>query len=437
MATTILKDNGKCNFSDNIEEYLPFNNIANRKISELLDDKGNDLLIYPQSFGKCEDEMGDQCIFSLHADWEDGKCTKVTLETGNVVGFIGLNGKSISIHSRFSNDKEDFFLHYMLQKVLCVNVVNLSHGTANGPIFDFLLYLFPKFLKDALAQGVYKEYQRNEYNDADIRGTIDINRHLKTNLPFNGLIAYRTREFSYDNHVTELIRHTIDYIRKTPFGKNLLENDAETHASVAQIISATPSYSRQKRESIIRSNYRTIIHPYYLRYTPLQKLCLHILRHEKFMYGMRDDKIFGVLFDVSYLWEEYLASILTKQRFKHPNNKKRTGRIYLAKAGLLPRYPDFYREGGSIIDAKYKREISRDDFHQMVTYMYRLRGKNGMFVLPSEGKSENNIYELLGYGEECGSTLQVYSFHIPQSKDDYGQFVTDMEKCEMELKKQL
>lgn len=169
----------------------------------------------------------------------------------------------------------------MLQKVLCVNVVNLSHGTTNERIFDFLLYLFPKFLKEALAQGVYKEYLRNEYNDANIRGVIDINRHLKTNLPFNGRIAYRTREFSYDNHVTELIRHTIDYIGKTSFGKMLLENDAETHASVAQIISATPSYSRQEREKIIKSNSKIVNHPYYFRYTPLQRLCLRILRHEK------------------------------------------------------------------------------------------------------------------------------------------------------------
>ena len=276
----ILKDNTQYSSSDNLEEYLSFNNISNRKISELLDDMGNDLLIYPHSFNQCEDEMGSQYLFSLQTNWNGNKCTKAILETGNMSGFIGMNGQSVSIHSRFSTNTEDFFLHYMLQKVLCINVVNLSHGTANEKIFNFLLYLFPKLLKDALTQGVYKEYQRNEYNDANVRGTIDINRHLKTNLPFNGRIAYRTREFSYDNHVTELIRHTIEYIGKSSFGKILLENDAETHANVAQIISATPSYSRQEREKVIKSNSKIVNHPYYFRYTPLQRLCLRILRHE-------------------------------------------------------------------------------------------------------------------------------------------------------------
>ena len=120
------------------------------------------------------------------------------------------------------NATEDLFLHYMLQKVLCINIVNLLHGTTDKQIFDFLLYLFPKLLNEALVQGIYKEYQRNEYNNANVRGTIDINRHLKLNLPFNGRVAYRTREFSHDNHVTELIRHTIEYISKTIIWKGII-----------------------------------------------------------------------------------------------------------------------------------------------------------------------------------------------------------------------
>lgn len=437
MATMVLRDNTKYTSSNNFEEYLSFNNIANRKISELLDDRGNDLLIYPHSFSQCEDEMGSQYLFSLQTNWKENKCTKAILETGNIVGFIGMNGQSVSIHSRFSKNEEDFFLHYMLQKVLCINVVNLPHGTTKEQIFDFLLYLFPKLLKEALAQGIYKEYKRNEYNDANVRGTIDINRHLKTNLPFNGRIAYRTRELSYDNHITELIRHTIDYISKTPFGKMLLENDAETHASVAQIISATPSYSRQEREKVIKNNAKIINHPYFFRYTSLQKLCLRILRHEKIKYGTKKDKIHGVLFDVSYLWEEYLASILTKQGFKHPNNKKRIGRIYLAKHEL-PRYPDFYREEDNfIIDAKYKSDINRDDIHQMITYMYRLRGRNGTFIQPSDRTCPKKSYDLLGYGTECNSTLQKYFYPISQITNDYRQFIANMVLSENMLKAQI
>lgn len=68
------------------------------------------------------------------------------------------------------------------------------------------------------------------------------------------------------------------------------------------------------------------------------------------------NKIHGILFDVSYLWEEYLATILTKQGFQHPNNRKGLGCIYLAEYNRLPRYPDYYREYDRlIVDAKYKK----------------------------------------------------------------------------------
>lgn len=435
-----LRDNTKYfSTADNLEKYLSLQNIANRKISELLDENDNTLLIYPHSFCQCEDEIGKQHLLSLQTHWNDKQCIKAVLETGNMIGFIGVNGESVSIHSRFSKSaKEDFFLHYMLHKILGINVINLSHGTTNEQIFDFLLYMFPKFLNEALTQGIYKEYQRNEYNDANIRGTINISRHLKMNMLFNGRIVYRTREFSHDNHVTELIRHTIDYIGKTKIGKALLENDAETRTSVAQIIFATPRYNKQDREKIIKSNLKVISHPYYFRYAPLQKLCLRILRHDKIKYGAKEDKICGIVFDVSYLWEEYLATILTKQGFKHPNNKKGIGRIYLAKHNMFPRYPDFYREQDStIIDAKYKREINRDDIHQMITYMYRLKGLSGTFIQPSDVIRQKDCYALLGYGANDNAEMRTYFCHISQTADDYKEFVAAMMVSENLLKSQI
>lgn len=422
---------------DNLETFLSLQNIANKKIADILDENENSLLIYPYSFDKCEDSIGQQYLLSLQTHWKGKQCTKATLQTGNTIGFISANGHAISIHSRFSpKAEEDFFLHYMLQKVLSINIVNLSHSTTDEPTFNFLLYLFPKLLNDALMQGIYKEYQRNEYNDANLRGKIDISRHLKRNLPFNGRVAYRTREFSHDNHVTQLIRHTIDYISKSKLGKEVLENNAETRTCVAQIISATPRYNKQEREKVIKSNSKTISHPYYSRYTPLQKLCLRILRHEKVKYGVQDNRIHGVVFDASYLWEEYMATILTKEGFKHPNNKKGAGRIYLAKNKKHPRYPDFYREQDSIIiDAKYKWDTNRDDTHQMISYMYRLKGRRGIFIHPSHTDGQEVSY-LLGYGEENSAELQTYHYSIPQTTSDYSRFTADMKLSETALKSQ-
>ena len=263
----ILKDNSPySSTSENLEEFLSLQNVANRTLSELTDECGNNLLIYPYSFEECEDKIGNQPLMSLQTDWKGKQCTKVHLTTGNLVGFIGVNRHSVSIQSRFAQHTgEDFFLHYMLQKVLYINLFRMPHETSDEAVFDFLLYLFPKFLHEALAQGIYKEYQRNTYNDANVRGVIDISRQIKCNMPFNGRIAYRTREFSLDNQVTELIRHTLEYICTTRFGRALwgkrhpdprqCEPNQDCHPELS------PARQRKRNQTQLEDCPSSLLHP--------------------------------------------------------------------------------------------------------------------------------------------------------------------------------
>lgn len=51
---------------------------------------------------------------------------------------------------------------------------------------------------------------------------IDIARDIKKNTPFIGNIAYSQREFSYDNSLMDLVRHTIEFIKQKPYGNKLL-----------------------------------------------------------------------------------------------------------------------------------------------------------------------------------------------------------------------
>lgn len=50
----ILKDNSTySSTSENLEEFLSLQNVTNRTLSELTDEYGNNLLIYPYSFEEC------------------------------------------------------------------------------------------------------------------------------------------------------------------------------------------------------------------------------------------------------------------------------------------------------------------------------------------------------------------------------------------------
>ena len=219
------KDNSEHLLTENVERLLPF---ANTPVSSLVADRGKPLLVFPLSFQECEDCIGKQHLFDITP-----KENRYVVKTGNLAGFIGLNDMYITIRSRFGTENgDDYFLHYMLKKVLSVNLFNLKHTATDEQVFDFLLHLFPYFLNKALVQGLYKEYRRNEYNDCNLRGTIDISRHIKCNVPFNGRVAYRTREFSYDNHVTQLIRHTVEYIRTKRLGEMVLHTNVDTQENV-------------------------------------------------------------------------------------------------------------------------------------------------------------------------------------------------------------
>ena len=308
------------------------------------------------------------------------------------MGFIGINETQLTISSRFHKDNNDYFLHYMLQKVFSINLFDLKTETNNDNIWDFLLiYLFPYYLKKAINQGLYKEYVRNNYNDANLKGAIDINRHLRENLPFKGVIAYSTREHTFDNKLTQLIRHTQEYIKSRNFA-TVLNNDKETREAVNLINFNTTTYNKQNRLKVIQNNIKYLNHPFYTEYEILRKICLQILRREGLnLEGKSQNKVYGILFDGAWLWEEYLNTLL-KDKFNHPENKTGKYKEFLFE-NSQPIFPDFISKDSTIIvDAKYKHlkysndEYGRNDYYQLITYMYRFNSLSGYLIFPIDSK---------------------------------------------------
>lgn len=397
-------------------------------IKDLCAESGGSLLIFPQSFTDYGDNLGTQHIFSIEGD---------KLVTGNIMGFIGYKNTTITIRSRFSNDERDYFLHYMLQKVFSLNIFDLDYHSDEEEILDLLVFTFPHFLNKAMRQGLYKEYKNKKYNDGHLKGRIDVKRHILKNYPFAGKIAYENREFAFDNHVTELIRHTIEFIKERKYGQAILSADDETRENVRLILGCTTLYSRQDRNRIIAENLRPVIHPYFNNYYDLQQICLMILTCEELKYGKKDQKIHGILFDGAWLWEEYLNTILQKLKFKHPKNKEHKGRLHLFQAEIGKKnrscYPDFYKEN-VVLDAKYKRyenksvaEINREDLFQVVSYMWILKAYNGGFIFPiRDCDSRFDNRKLMGYDGQ----ITTFGLKVNSTTNNYKDFCSCMQKEE-------
>lgn len=398
--------------------------IANEKISDKVDDNPN-LLIFPRDLHHHGDEIGESHIISMRDDM---------ISTGNIMGFVGVNDTLIDIKSRFAKeDGDDYFLHYMLQKVFSINLFDIKHTTNKEQIFDFLLYLFPHFLKKALAQGLFKKYRRFEHNDANIRGPINISRHIRENIPFRGTVAYTTREHSYDNEITQLVRHTIEYIRTTKFGSGILNNDTETKDCVSQIVMATQTYNARERQKVINRNLRPVRHPYFSEYTPLQKICLQILRHESLKYGHEKDKIYGILFDGAWLWEEYLNTILKKLSFTHPRNRvDNTGKKFFSIPARVLVQPDFFIENKIVLDAKYKGHTSlfennqREDRFQLLAYMHIFKAPIGALIVPIPIVESGDI--------TGGGKMQLIGMSVKHNCSSYFDYNIQMNQSETALK---
>jgi 5-methylcytosine-specific restriction endonuclease McrBC regulatory subunit McrC len=255
------------------------------------------------------------------------------------------------------------------------------------------------------------------------------------NVPFAGKVAYSTREYAYDNHVTQLIRHTIEFIANHPYGGGILKNDDLTKDAVTLIREATPTYSQNERRKVINQNLRPLSHPYFSEYRHLQHLCMQILRYEEIKYGRNEDEIYGVLFDGAWLWEEYLNTLLKDCGYKHPQNKVLSGRIHLFTDNSGARYPDFYKDG-IVLDAKYKRyedialqRIDGDDLHQVITYMYILSAQYGGLIVPGQHIKSGSRPEpktLKGYG----GSMNIYSITVDSPAQDFKAYCLQMSQYE-------
>lgn len=430
MGTIRITDNSSKTLNLSESEISDLHAIANVPL-ENIKEKYPGLLVFPHSFGEYGDTLGSQYICSLH---------NKTIKTGNVMGFVGYNSTELSICSRFADHNgKDFFLHYLLQKILCQYVFDWKHSYDKVTIFDFLLYLFPYYFNKDLSQGLFREYRKFYYNDSKVKGTIDVNRHIQQNFPFAGKIAYSTREYSYDNHVTQLIRHTIEYIKTLPFGKNLLLGQ-ETKQNIRLVIDNTPSYSHQDLHKVFTENLREIQHPYYTEYSSLQKICLKILKHEGLKYDNdRDNQVYGILFDGAWLWEKYIAEVLQND-FEHYTSENSSFQLLECRGKRKQKIiPDYISKDKRIVaDAKYiplnKNSSYGGDrataiYYKTIMYMMRFSSKHGILFYPSKDTAEPKKYKII----DTDNYLTEFPFMIPMERTNtYNEYCDQMlkeEKC--------
>lgn len=421
------------------EEFFDISGLVKTLADKTLEELEKEgVFVFPEMVHDAEDVTRDQMILQSVND---------TYRSGNVMGFLGYGEERLVIESRFSTGDNDYLFQYLLERVLDFpNIVNLeTDATHDDKMFSLLLFLFPVYLAAAMRKGVFKTYVRNEYNNGNVKGTINIDRHIRKNIPFIGNIAYSQREYAYDNYLMQLIRHTVEFIKRKPYGHKLL---AKVKDEVWQVIEATPDYETKNLRKVLSENKKnTVRHAFYLEYRALQRLCILILQNEKTQVGLGARKIYGILFDGAWLWEEYINT-LVNGIFHHPMNKSGKGAQWLftvdgSNSGLV--YPDFIGKisfNRIIADAKYKPldNIRNKDYLQVLAYMFRFDAKKAFYFYPETGDVEDKAYWLnkgSSYDKNVKSREDIclikHGLHIPSRAESYNEFVEAIRKSEEEF----
>ena len=122
--------------------------IANKTLEEL---EKEGIFIFPETVADSEDISREQMILQ-----------KINhgYSSGNIMGFLGYGNERLVIESRFCGNGEDYFFQYLLNIVLDYpNFINLETDAENDSrLFNFLLFLFPYYLKEAMRKGLFKKY---------------------------------------------------------------------------------------------------------------------------------------------------------------------------------------------------------------------------------------------------------------------------------------
>jgi len=405
-------------------------NFLVEKNLQSLSEGNRDLILFPEN----NQEFLKSKIFA----WNYNSDGHSGIWTTNIMGVLNYKNEDvnvrISVGSRFDVDSNKQpnpgqpFLVYLLSDVFEGYFLDCSVDAERNDLWEVLLvFLFTYHLEHSYSRGLFKQYMHSEYNESCFKGSLDVGRHLKNNIPFVGRIAYNLEEFTHDNPILWLVRHAHNTLQsKYPrLLASVMNRRSTVTEAIRVIFEATPSYSPQRRYQLYTKCSAPIRHPFFTQYEGLRKTCLQILRRDEGLTPYSDDseKVYGVLFDGAWLWEQFVAKRLAKIGLKHHIYGRPDDGILVFEGRENYRfYPDFTRGTTVVLDAKYKpqrlnSEWNSADVHQILSYMFLTGADTGGVIYPAPAGTDSEIKEFSTGGGK-GRWLQI-PFGIPDCNDTF------------------
>lgn len=390
------------------------------------------------------------------------------------------NDIEIEIGSKFDNSGENHFVHYMLSNILNIDrwLVTEMYGkeqtsmsSVSGMLNNIVILNFLDTFNEAIRKGSFRKYKNVAYNDSKMRGSLDVSRHIRLNIPENGKIAYNTREYRSDNEYNVLFLKALMIAEKFAPGivKGKMSENREFKKNIDAMKNSIFGWKDAKVNALLRATEKKIVNSHLKIYEELRVLARYIIRQ----YGLSkgdgaEYRNTGILVNVDDLWEcfvdkmifqkSYLAEYSTdyvQQEFSilqtgaGDNDAIGNGRkmrpdfiwkdlrlVIDAKnkthwSQALGGDWSFHRSGN--VDADEDNDFMREDIYQVLGYMLTFECETGGFIFPVS--YEHNLaaaepYLVREIREGSGKYLKLYPFKVPEGSNGYTDFVKEVRGSE-------
>lgn len=348
-------------------------------------------------------------FLEYHRTSDDG----FRLDMGNLMGVLRFRDPEsqaaiqIEVLSRFDKDKRNFFLNYLLSRVFDFAQGAEAASARQSSILEILLdVIFVRRLGEAAKAGLLRHYREYHNNDWAFKGHLDLARHIRENIPLPHGIAYVKREIDLDVPVNRMI--LLAALRVNWRNPSLFESNGDASDALRQLRMGVTEEHDIRAVLAHRDCREPVAHPFFREvWEPLRRIARMILEDERwtlFSEKDNDEEVSGIVFDGSWLWEEYLATVLEPAGFRHCVRGEGGG-LPVFKNEPARFYPDFYHKSADasqrvVLDAKYKRfnpNGGRNDVHQILCYLLLTGAKRGGLVFPPcddriESKDDQNAF---------------------------------------------
>jgi 5-methylcytosine-specific restriction enzyme subunit McrC len=291
--------------------------------------------------------------------------------------------------------------------------------------FDCIGKLFLNELEEIFRKGVHKSYVRKEENVNFIKGKILHKEQITNYIRCKPKQMCRYEDLTFDNIENRIVLRSLSLLVSLVKENKAVKNDLLYYLNMLKeevsLVNVEPEACKKIKFNKLNIRYKEIIS---LSYVILRR---YFIRST----GEGSARGFNFIVDMNKLYEDFLTAMIkdvVSERMKKYAVVGQANIRSLERNGGILTKPDILirsradKETAVIIDAKYKKSPTNDDFYQVVAYSLAIpNAKKCALIYPSFEKNSSAHYcidrDLMDPKDERSINLSVYYVDVEDNKN--------------------